>query len=225
IAQLKGKSISQRVIELCQIAHPDFRASLIEAAKKNHYIFPDQLPPLAEDLIFIEEYKSRISLKNGKTMSVRPLLPSDEIAYRNFFYSLQAETIFLRFFHSVKIFSRKMAQDHWSSMDYRKNISLIGIVQNRGNKEIVAIGTYAKMDDQWAEVAFVVREDFHNQGIAGYIFKELQRVASANGFEGFFAATLPENTSMIHLCRKLFADAKITTKEDELEIWMKFPRK
>ena len=225
IAQLKGKSISQRVIELCQIAHPDFRASLIEAAKKNHYIFPDQLPPLAEDLIFIEEYKSRTTLKNGKTMSVRPLLPSDEIAYRNFFYSLQAETIFLRFFHSVKIFSRKMAQDHWASMDYRKNISLVGIVQNRGNKEIVAIGTYAKMDDQWAEVAFVVREDFHNQGIAGYIFKELQRVASANGFEGFFAATLPENTSMIHLCRKLFADAKITTKEDELEIWMKFPRK
>lgn len=223
IAQLKGKSISQRVIELGQIAHPDYRESLIEAAKKNHYIFPDQLPPLAEDLIFIEEYKSRLNLKNGKAMSVRPLLPSDEIAYRNFFYSLQAETIFLRFFHSVKIFSRKMAQEHWASMDYRKNISLIGIVQNRGNKEIVAIGTYASLDDKWAEIAFVVREDFHNLGIAGYIFKELQKVASANGLEGFFATTLPENKSMLHLFQKFFPDAKIVAKDDELEIWMKFP--
>lgn len=222
IAQLKGKSISQRVIELCEIAHPDFREGLIEEAKKNRYIFPDQLPPLAEDLIFIEEYKSRINLKNGKNLSLRPLLPSDEIAYRNFFYSLTKETVYMRFFHVVTIFSREMAQDHWATMDYRKNISLIGLVPNRGNKEVVAIGTYAKMDDTWAEVAFVVREDFQNMGIARYIFMELKRVASANGFKGFFVTTLPENTAMIHLCKKCFADTKITTNQDEIDIWMRF---
>ncbi len=222
IAQLKGKSVSQRVVELCQIAHPDFRASLIDAAKKNHYIFKDQLPPLAEDLIFIEAYKSRTVLKNGKTLSVRPLLPSDEIAYRNFFYSLQKETIFLRFFHSVAIFSKQMAQDHWANMDYRKNISLIGSVKNRGNKEIVAIATYARMDDKWAEVAFVVREDLQGQGAAGYLCRELEKVAATNGFEGFFAATLPENKSMINLCKKLYSAIKITPNADEVEIWMKF---
>ncbi len=222
IAQLKGKSISQRVIELCQIAHPDFRGSLIEDAKKNHYIFPDQLPPRAEDLIFIEGYKSRIKLRSGKTMSVRPLLPSDEIAYRNFFYSLHKETVVRRFFHAVTIFSRKMAQEHWSNMDYRQNISLIGLVQNRGNKEIVAIGTYAKMDESWAEVAFVVREDFQNQGIGSYIFKELEKVARTNGFKGFFAATLPENGSMIGLCKKSFPKVKIDEGEEEVEIWMPF---
>ncbi len=222
IAQLKGKSISQRVIELCQIAHPKFRESLIEAAKKNHYIFKDQLPPHAVDLIFIEDYKSRTILKSGKTLSVRPLLPSDEIAYRNFFYSLQQETIFLRFFHTVTIFSRKMAQDHWALMDYKKNISLIGSVKNKGNKEIIGIGTYARMDDQWAEVAFVVREDFQGQGVAAYLFKELEKVAATNGFIGFFAATLPENRSMINLCKKLYADIKIKNSGDEVDIWMKF---
>jgi GNAT superfamily N-acetyltransferase len=222
IAQLKGKSISQRVIELCQIAHPDFREALIEAAKKNHYIFIDQLPPLAEDLLFIEEYKSRRLLKNGKVMSVRPLLPSDEIAYRNFFYSLQKETIYLRFFHSITIFSRKMAQDHWATIDYRQIISLIGVVQNRGNKEIVAIVTYAKMDEKWAEVAFVVREDFQYQGIGGYLMKELEKIAAANGFVGFFASTLPENKPMIDLCRKYYPDIKITESREEVDIWMKF---
>ena len=222
IAQLKGKSISQRVIELCQIAHPDFRESLIEEAKKNHYIFSDQLPPLAEDLIFIEEYKSRIKLKNGKNMSLRPLLPSDEIAYRNFFYSLNKETVYMRFFHAVKIFSREMAQDHWANLDYRQKISLIGLVPNRGNKEIIAIGTYAKIDDTWAEVAFVVREDFQGLGIGQYLFTELERVASANGFKGFFATTLPENKAMINLCKKCYADTKVIENQDEIDIWMKF---
>ena len=118
-----------------------------------------------------------------------------------------------------------MAQDHWASIDYRKNISLIGSVQKKGNKEIIAIGTYAAIDDKWAEVAFVVREDFQNQGIAGYLFKELERVASTNGFVGFFATTLPENKAMISLAKKCFADTKIKATKDEIEIWMKFPEK
>ncbi len=222
IAQLKGKSVSQRVIELSQIAHPDFRAELIEEAKRNHYIFPDHLPPLAEDLIFIEAYKSRITLNNGKTMSVRPLLPSDEIAYSNFFYSLKKETIFLRFFHSINIFSRKMAQEHWAAIDYRKNITLAGLIQNRGNNEIVALATYAAIDDKWAEVAFVVREDLHHQGVASYLFEELERIASENGFDGFLATTLPENRSMIKLAKKCFPNTKTKYNGDEVELRMPF---
>lgn len=222
IAQLKGKSVSERVIELCQIAHPDFRAGLIDEAKQSHYIFQDQLPPPAIDLIFIEDYKSRTTLKNGKTMSVRPLMPSDEIAYRNFFYALKENTIFLRFFHSVTIFSRKMAQEHWANIDYRKNISLIGSVKFRGNKEIVGIGTYARIDDTWAEVAFVVRDDFQGQGIAAYLLGELEKVARINGFSGFFASILPENAAMLNLCKKFYANCSIKNGADEVDIWMKF---
>lgn len=223
IAQLKGKSVGERVIELCQIAHPDFRAGLVEEAKRSHYIFQDQLPPPAIDLIFIEEYKSRTTLKNGKIMSVRPLMPSDEIAYRNFFYSLKEKTIFLRFFHSVTIFSRKMAQEHWANIDYRKNISLIGSVKYRGNKEIVGVGTYAKIDEEWAEVAFVVRDDFQGQGIAAYLFRELEKVARINGFSGFFAAILPENTAMLNLCKKFYPNCSIKRGAEEIDLWMRFP--
>jgi GNAT superfamily N-acetyltransferase len=175
--------------------------------------------------IFIEDYKSRTTLKNGKTMSVRPLLPSDEIAYRNFFYALKEETVFLRFFHSVTIFSRKMAQEHWANIDYRKNISLIGSVKFRGNKEIVGIGTYARIDDTWAEVAFVVRDDFQGQGIAAYLLGELEKVARINGYTGFFASILPENTAMLNLCKKRYSDITMREKDGEVAIHMKFPQK
>lgn len=225
IAQLKGKSIYQRVIELTQIAHPDFREYLIESAKKNRYIFNDQMPVPAEDLIFLEEYKSRFKLKNGKYMAVRPLLPSDEIAYRNFFYSLKQETVFLRFFHSITIFSRKMAQEHWANMDYRNFISLIGMVRKKANKEIMAIATYAEFEPKWAEVAFVVREDFQGQGIAGYLLKELEKIALKNGYIGFYASVLGNNEAMIHVFRKYYPDLTITRKGEETEIRMNFNRR
>ena len=63
IAELSGKSIYQRVMELAQIAHPKFREELIDVAKTRHYIFADQLPPSQDDLIFIESYKNRLTLK------------------------------------------------------------------------------------------------------------------------------------------------------------------
>jgi acyl-CoA hydrolase/RimJ/RimL family protein N-acetyltransferase len=222
IAQLQGKSIYQRVIELTQIAHPDFREPLIEAAKRNHYIFADQLPPRAEDLIFIEDYKSRVVLKNGKFMTVRPLLPSDEIAYRNFFYSLKEETVYLRFFHRLKVFSHKMAQEHWAQLDYRKNISLIGTVRNKGNKEVIAIGSYAEIDTNQAEVAFVVREDFQNMGIAGYLLQALEEVAVSNGFKAFYASILPENKSMLHVFTKKYPQAVVMHKYNEVQVVMDF---
>lgn len=220
IAQLKGKSIYQRVIELTQIAHPDYRAELIEAAKRNHHIFSDQLPPPAKDLMFIEEYKSRIKLKNGKTMSVRPLLPSDEIAYRNFLYSLEERTIYYRFFHNIHVFTRQMAQKHWANLDYRKNISLVGVVRYKGDKQIMAMGTYAEVDTEQAEVAFMVREDFQGMGIASYLLQELEQIALKNGYRVFHATVLPENAAMLHVFKKRYPEAKITSVGREMEIHM-----
>ena len=208
IAELKGKGIYQRVMELAQIAHPKFREDLIEVAKKRRYIFADQLPPSREDLLFLEGYKSTLLLKNGNTIEFRPLLPSDEFAYRNFFYSLQEETIYFRFFYKMKLFSHEVVQEQWASVDYRKNMSIIGLMQKGGHKEIMAIGSYAMDDENRAEVAFVVREDFHNMGIASYLLEFLERIAKENSFKGFTATVLKENAAMIHVFKERYPNAR-----------------
>ena len=153
-------------------------------------------------------------------MSVRPLLPSDEIAYRNFFYKLQKETIYLRFFQNINVFSRKMAQDHWSYLDYRNNISLICQIRNKGNKEIVAIGTYAGLEDAQAEVAFVVREDFQGLGIASYLLMKLEAIAKENGYKQFIATSLVKNQSMKHIFLKRYPSAIIKESTTDIEFVM-----
>jgi len=212
IAELQGKSIYQRVMELAQIAHPKFREQLVDFAKKRHYIFGDQLPPSTEDLLFLEGYKSTFRLKNGKTAEFRPLLPSDEIAYRNFFYSLQEKTIYLRFFYRMRSFSHEVVQKHWASVDYHKNMSLVGLVQRGGHKEIIALGTYAYDSEQVAEVAFVVREDYQGMGIASYLLGKLEHIAKENNYKRFLASVLRENSAMIQVFKKRYPNAKITAQ-------------
>lgn len=209
IAELSGKSIYQRVMELAQIAHPKFREELIDVAKRRHYIFADQLPPSQDDLIFLEGYKNRMTLKNGKTVEFRPLLPSDEFAYRNFFYSLQEKTIYFRFFYKMKLFSHEVVQKQWASVDYRKNMSVIGQTRIGGHQEIIAIGSYANESDTRAEVAFVVREDFHSMGIASHLLATLEDIAKENQFTGFMATVLRENTAMLRVFKKRYPHAKI----------------
>jgi GNAT superfamily N-acetyltransferase len=223
IAELQGKSIFQRVMELTQIAHPKFRDQLIQTAKRRHYIFADQLTPTQEDLLFLEGYKSTLELKNGKTLHFRPLLPSDEFAYRNFFYSLQEETIYYRFFYQMKLFSHEVIQKQWASVDYRKNMSMIGLVQKAGHQEIVAIGTYAQEDDVNAEVAFVVREDFQGMGIASYLLEILEGIAKENEYERFTATVLQDNQSMLSVFRKRYPQARMTVSGgNEVSVVMDF---
>ena len=212
IAELQGKSIYQRVMELAQIAHPKFREQLIDVAKKRHYIFADQLPPSTEDLLFLEGYKSTFKLKNGKTAEFRPLLPSDEIGYRNFFYSLQEKTIYMRFFYRMRSFSHEVVQKHWASVDYRTNMSIIGLVQKEGHKEIIAIGTYAYDREQVAEIAFVVREDYQSMGIASYLLAVLEQIAKENNYKWFLASVLRENSAMIQVFKKRYPNLKISAQ-------------
>lgn len=223
IAELQGKGIYQRVMELAQVAHPKFRSELIGVAKKHHYIFADQLPPSEEDLLFLEEYKTTLKLKDGKIIEFRPLLPSDEFAYRNFFYSLQEKTIYYRFFYKMKLFSHEVAQEQWASVDYRKNMSIIGLVQKGGYKDVMAIGSYAKEEGHRAEVAFVVREDFQNMGIASYLLSVLEKIAKENDYTEFSATVLKENSAMLKVFKKRYPNAQFKAiGGNEISVLMKF---
>ena len=222
IAELQGKGIYQRVMELAQIAHPKFREELIEFAKKRHYIFKDQLPPSSEDLLFLEGYKRNFTLKNGKIVEFRPLLPSDEFAYRNFFYSLQEKTIYFRFFYRMQLFSHEVVQKQWAAVDYRKNMSIVGLIQKGGHKEIMAIGSYAD-DGGRAEVAFVVREDFQGMGTASFMLKMLEDIARENDYKGFTATVLKENAAMLHVFKKQYPNVRTKSSEGgDIEIVMDF---
>jgi acyl-CoA hydrolase/RimJ/RimL family protein N-acetyltransferase len=224
IAEMGRKSIFQRVMELAQIAHPKFRKELIRQAKKRHYIFPDQLPPTSQDLLFLDSYHYSMKLANGKRVEFRPLLPSDEFESRHFFYSLQEDSIYYRFFNKRKVFSRKMLQQQWAEVDYRRNMTLIGLMQLGKRKQIVAIGSYAEIGSDAAEVAFLVKENLHGMGIASFLLESLETIAKENHYKQFTATVLAENRKMLKVFQKRYPDAKFSRGgSSEVEVEMPFP--
>ena len=129
----------------------------------------------------------------------------------------------MRFFYKMRTFSHEIVQKQWSSVDYHRNMSIIGLVQKGGYKEIMAIGSYAQEDDERAEVAFVVREDFQGLGVASYLLEILENIAKENQYRGFSATVLRENAAMIHVFKKRFPNADISVSSgSDLRILMDF---
>lgn len=223
IAEMRRKSIYQRVMELARIAHPKFRKELIEEAKKKRYIFPDQMPPTTQDLLFLDQYHYALTLPTGKNVHFRPLLPSDEFESRHFYYSLQEDSIYYRFFNKRRVFSRNMLQRQWAEVDYRRNMTIIGLMQLGKRKQIVAIGSYAEAAADGAEVAFLVKESLHGMGIGSYLLEILESIAIKNNYQKFTATVLTENRKMIHVFKRRYKNIKFSRSvSGEIDITMPF---
>ena len=122
----------------------------------------------------------------------------------------------------MRIFSHEVVQRQWASVDYRKNMSIIGLVQTAGRKEIMAIGSYAEESKNVAEVAFVVREDFQGTGIGGYLLEVLEGIARENDYRRFSATVLRENAAMIRVFKKRYPNAKTSYASGDVSIQMDF---
>jgi len=122
----------------------------------------------------------------------------------------------------MQLFSHEVVQKQWASVDYRKNMSIVGLVQRGGHKEIMAIGSYAD-DGGRAEVAFVVREDFQGLGTASFLLEILEGIARENDYTGFTATVLRENAAMLHVFKKRYPHARIkSSRGGDVEIVMDF---
>ncbi len=202
IAYLYGKSIRERVLEMINIAHPDFREELLEHAKKWNYIYSDQTLPVSIDgriSIYPEKYETKLELSNGKTIKIRPVKPTDERMIQELHYSLDAKDRYFRFFSPMKDFRHKKIQP-LVNIDYTTNMILVGEFNEKGKDNIIAIGAFFKtFQASLGEIAFVVHRDWRNLGITKFLLNYLIQIAKELNYRTFGGSILLENKSMLHI--------------------------
>jgi RimJ/RimL family protein N-acetyltransferase len=89
------------------------------------------------------------------------------------------------------------------NVDYKKAMSIVGLVGDPGQGHIIAEGRWVKLADRpWADTAFVVDEEYQGKGIATHLLLMLIRIALDRGIEGFTADVLSTNKAMIKVYEK-----------------------
>ncbi|MEW6071326.1 MAG: GNAT family N-acetyltransferase [Planctomycetota bacterium] len=200
IADLLGKSIRERAVALISIAHPDFRAELLAAAKGRHYVFEDQVEPRGR---YPREVERAIETRAGRRVLLRPVKATDEPALVQFFYALSDNTIYKRFLRVMKGVSHAELQ-YFVDVDYQESLALI-LETQEPDQDPAVIGVAQYFLDRasgFAEVAFIVKDEWQGQGLGRILFEELLHQAQANGIRGFTANVLFENRVMMHLFQR-----------------------
>lgn len=200
IAYLHGKNIRERAMSLIAIAHPDFRPWLIEEAKKYAYIYPDQ--------VFIEgRYPEELEIyrttETGLRIFFRPIKINDEPLIKDFFYSVSDQSLYRRFMQVCKGMSHERLQECYLKTCYGQEVIILAIIEEHGRPFVVGIGQYAiNKKVMTAELALVVRDDYHKKGIGYELLSYLTFLASKQGILGFTGEALVENTPIFNLFTK-----------------------
>ena len=201
-AHLRGRTLRERAQALIEIAHPEDRPGLVQAAKEAHILYQDQVF-LAEGAHFYpQELATRQTFKNGVSVNFRAIKPSDEEQMRRLFYRFSDDSIYYRYFAPIKTMPHSEMQAY-VNIDYRTALSIVGLVGEPGQEKVIAEGRYVKLDNRpFAEVAFVVDEAYQGLGIASFLYRMLVQHALQHGLSGLTADVLATNKSMFKVFEK-----------------------
>ncbi|MBN2686555.1 MAG: GNAT family N-acetyltransferase [Deltaproteobacteria bacterium] len=222
IVYLHGKNIRERAMDLVSIAHPKFRAWLIEEAKKGGLIYKDQTYIPGKRGEYPETLEGYRTTKTGFTIYLRPVKISDEPLLKDFFYSLSDKSLYRRFLSQRKDMPHERLQD-FAVIDYTKEMIILAVVDRRHKEKIVGIGQYGIDEAKHAaEAAFAVRDDYQNMGISTELIVYLTFLAKRQGLLGFTAEVLVENRPMLRVFEKMGFDIERRVDAGVYELRMAF---
>jgi acyl-CoA hydrolase/GNAT superfamily N-acetyltransferase len=199
IASLNGRTVRERAQALIEIAHPDDRRELVERAKAEKILYPDQIFLEASAHLYPAEVGARHNFRQGVEVRFRAIKPSDEEEMRRLFYRFSDQAVYYRYFAPIKVMPHSKMQSY-VNVDFSRVLSIVGLVGEPGQGHIVAEARFIKDQQRpYADVAFVVDEKYQGLGIATYLYKMLIRYAKDRGIQGFTADVLASNRAMMHV--------------------------
>jgi acyl-CoA hydrolase/RimJ/RimL family protein N-acetyltransferase len=202
IAILGGRSVRERAQALIEVAHPDDRLELVEQAKAEKILYPDQIFLAESAHLYPAEITAQHTFKGDINIRFRAIKPSDEEEMRRLFYRFSDKSVYYRYFSPIKTMPHSKMQQY-VNVDFSQVMSIVGLVGEAGQGHIIAEARFVKDKSRpYADVAFVVDEQYQGIGLATYLYKMLIRIAKDRGLQGFTADVLSSNKAMIKVFEK-----------------------
>ena len=166
----------------------------------------ENLPALA-----IRPYPTRyvgtFRLRGGREVTIRPIRPEDEPLMAQFHETLSDRSVYLRFFHLIKL-GQRISHERLARVcfiDYDRDMALVAEGRNeRGEAVLLAVGRLTvQRGTKTAEFAILVSDDQQGQGLGTELLGRLVQFGRDQGVERIVADILPENQDMQQVSEKV----------------------
>jgi acyl-CoA hydrolase/GNAT superfamily N-acetyltransferase len=214
IAQIHGKNIRERAMDLIAIAHPAFRHQLVEEARRLKLVYGDQEFVPGERGEYPERFEAHKATKTGLPLVLRPVKISDEPLLKDFFYSLSDQSMYRRFMTPRRDMPHERLQE-FVAIDYTREMVILACLDEGARAPVAGLAEYYIEDDGLtANVAFAVTDRFQNKGVGTVLLAHLTQIARKQGLLGFTAEVLRENEAMLRVFEKMKFPIETTAAGD-----------
>jgi len=144
------------------------------------------------------DWEADVLLSDGGVAHLRPIRPSDADRLVAFYDRVSPQSKYFRFFAPYPRLSTRDVR-RFTEVDYADRVAFILTLGD----DMIAVGRYDRVEDDHAEVAFLIEDAHQGRGIAQLLLEHLAQAARERGITRFVAEVLPENRRMA----QVFADA------------------
>ena len=142
-------------------------------------------------------YRVEDIARDGGSILVRAIQPSDKELLSEHFHGLSSQSIYFRFM-GIKRDLTDADLKRLTEVDFRDHVGLVATLSDVGRERFIGVGRYIRQPaSSRAEVAFAVIDEHQGRGIGTILLEHLRRIAQAGGIEGFEAEVLSENKRML----------------------------
>ncbi len=153
-------------------------------------------------------YVAPWTMKDGKTVTIRPIRPEDEPAMVKFHETLSERSVYLRYFHLMNLEQRVGHERLMRTcfIDYDREMALVAVWHNpeTGENEILGVSRLTKVHGApEGEAAVVVSDKWQGKGLGKELLARLLIVGASEKLDKLVADILPDNRDVMRICEKL----------------------
>ena len=159
-------------------------------------------------MIDLASYSATETLRDGRTVEIRALRPTDREGLLTAVMRCNAGTLYHRFFAVKREFSEKEVH-FFFDIDFVKHVALVASVSENGRPTIIGSCRYIVVAPGRAEVAFLVVDDYQRKGLGKALMRRLAAIGRKAGLAELVADVLADNVPML----KVFEHSGLAKRE------------
>jgi acetyltransferase len=175
-----------------------------------------------------KKYETMWTLRDGRTVILRPIRPEDEPMWLEMFQNFSEESIRYRFFQIIKDTPHE-TRVRYCNIDYDREIAIVTELTEEGRKKILGVVRVSiEPDGKKGEIAFIVADPWQGLGLGTKMIDYALEICKDMKLEMVYAIMLSDNYRAIGLMKKMgftvkyledgTAKATLDLKEEEAAV-------
>jgi len=168
--------------------------------------------------VYPAQYETRLQLKGGRSVFLRPILQTDEYLIVDLLNKLSPDAIYLRFLRPVHTLPEELLH-HLTHINYTTNFALVATIEEDGRPALIAVARYGyDPDERVTDFAIVVRDDWQRCGLGRFMLERLFAIGREHGVTRFVSIIDSTNRAMKQVLRELGFSVKYSYKGSATQV-------